>query len=37
MGMAGVTWEDLSTEEFIIGEENFHEGSLDSPALFKKQ
>ena len=22
----GVTWEDLSTEEFTMGEVNFHEG-----------
>jgi hypothetical protein len=30
----GVTWEDLSMEEFSIGEENLH---LDFLALFKKQ
>ena len=22
-----VTWEDLSMEEFVVGEKNFHEGS----------
>ena len=33
----GVTWEDLSMEEFIMREENFHEGAQDFLALFKKK
>ena len=33
----GVTWEDLSMEEFVIGEENFNEGVKDFLALFKKE
>ena len=32
----GVTWKDLSMEEFVMGEENFNEGAPDSLALFKK-
>ena len=30
----GVAWEDLYMEEFIMGEENSHEGAPDSEALF---
>ena len=33
----GVTREDLSMEKFIMGGENFYEGALDFPELFKKQ
>ena len=33
----GVTWEDLSMEEFVMGEEYFHEGVRDFLALFKKK
>jgi len=25
----GVTWEDLSMEEFVMREENFHEGAAE--------
>ena len=28
--------EDLSMEEFVLGEENFHEGGAGFLALFKK-
>ena len=31
-----VTWEHLSMEEFVMGEDNFYEGALDIQALFKK-
>ena len=33
----GVTWEDLSMEEFVIGKENFNEGCAGFVALFKKK
>ena len=33
----GASWEDLSMEEFVMGEENFNEGAQDFLALFKKQ
>ena len=29
----GVTWEDLSMEEFIMREENFHEGGAGYPSV----
>ena len=32
----GVTWEDLSTEEFIMMEENFHEGAAECSSIIKK-
>ena len=32
-----VTWEDLSMKECFMGEVNFHEGTLNFPALLKKQ
>ena len=34
--MEGVTWEDLSMEEFFFREENIHEGAQDFLAIFKK-
>ena len=33
----GVTWEDLSMEEFIIREENFHEGATGFSSIIKKK
>ena len=33
----GVTWEDISMEEFIMREDNFHEGGAGLLALFKKK
>ena len=35
-GGSGVTWEDLSMEEYIMREENFHEGVQDFLSLSKK-
>ena len=36
MGQGEVTWENLSMEEFIMREDNFHEGAQDFLALFKR-
>ena len=37
VGVEGrVTWEDLSMEELLIGEETFNGGAQDFLALFKK-
>ena len=32
----GVTWEDISMEKFLMGEENLKEGVQDFLALFEK-
>ena len=32
----GVTWEDLSIENFVMGEETFNEGGPECLALLKK-
>ena len=32
----GVTWEDISLEKLLMGEENFNEGAQDFLALFEK-
>ena len=29
-------WGEISTEEFVMGEENFHEGAQDFLALLKE-
>ena len=33
----GITWEDLSIEEFIMREENFHEGGARFSGIIKKK
>ena len=32
-----ITWEDLSMEEFIMREENFHEGGAGFSSIIKKK
>ena len=34
---SGVKWEDLSMEEFIMREENFHEGGAGFSSIIKKK
>ena len=33
----GVTWENLSMEEFIMRKENFHEGGTEFSSIIKKK
>ena len=37
MGYEGVTWEDLQMEEFIMKEDNFHEGGAEFSIIIKKK
>ena len=32
-----VTWEDFSLEEFIMGEENFHDGGAGFSSIIKQK
>ena len=35
--LKGVKWEDLSMEEFVMGEENFNEGGAGFSSIIKKK